>query len=740
MKWYMGVSTSRSSKTGHDDRHRRYPDRIMHPTPLGFDVVLSLSREYLAPHCSTTIHSKPLKGSNAFDRTADSSRVGLASGVPEAASTLSSAISSQLISTLTFTTDTTFYSSTSHTTAILASNVRNSPPSLYNSPVIRDRESTFDDSPVSTPPPPSHRTTSAPRSAKVDAFGPLFSQQHPFQDTLFGGGASSEELIFLGDDDFGSFDSFDPHIPLPAPPRSQPTMAAAASPIDIATPRNSPPVTQTSNLTSQLQSAGAQQYQQNGHRNNYNDTRRGSEFKPESLGYGHSMSNSRPIAVGERQRRGSNQPGNSFMQGMSWGGMSIGSFIRDDIMMGTSPFNFQSPSFHSSSYLPKMEANFMRDYVCCGITLDSMHELLQHYEEAHAGVPNQTMGRTPRDQQAYNEARPQDNVNAAALMQQQQQHQTNGQGSVQPTGLTHPMQSNTDMDDLDAMEMDEAPAVQPVHNFQPQPQFGRQQPRTPTLNTSLASGFQNSQMSTPTTPQPNQSFGLQHNPTVSSVNTPTFGQTVMDSVPTSPSDFSGVDTPRASQGEGFDYSGLGMNPNDFGTIDDPAKRLLSKQGFGNINQMQNQSDIAKRIRESQISAGMDPAAFNFGSDEIKPFRCPVIGCEKAYKNQNGLKYHKQHGHQNQQLKENPDGTFSIVDPATSIPYPGTIGMEKEKPYRCEVCGKRYKNLNGLKYHRQHSPPCNPDLKINPAMNMSNNLNGMNVNVAGAGLVGDGMGM
>jgi len=35
-------------------------------------------------------------------------------------------------------------------------------------------------------------------------------------------------------------------------------------------------------------------------------------------------------------------------------------------------------------------------------------------------------------------------------------------------------------------------------------------------------------------------------------------------------------------------------------------------------------------------------------------------------------------------------------------------MEKEKPYRCDVCGKRYKNLNGLKYHRNHSPPCNPE--------------------------------
>ena len=74
-----------------------------------------------------------------------------------------------------------------------------------------------------------------------------------------------------------------------------------------------------------------------------------------------------------------------------------------------------------------------------------------------------------------------------------------------------------------------------------------------------------------------------------------------------------------------------------------------------------------------------------------------------------------------------------------MPYPGTVGMEKEKPYRCETCGKRYKNLNGLKYHRAHSPPCNPELKLN-AMNLAGlapNLQGMNVNVAGAGLAGMG---
>lgn len=66
-------------------------------------------------------------------------------------------------------------------------------------------------------------------------------------------------------------------------------------------------------------------------------------------------------------------------------------------------------------------------------------------------------------------------------------------------------------------------------------------------------------------------------------------------------------------------------------------------------------------------------------------------------------------------------------------------MEKEKPYRCEVCGKRYKNLNGLKYHRAHSPPCNPELQTNK-MGLGG-LQGINpnANIAGAGLVGFGDG-
>lgn len=174
-------------------------------------------------------------------------------------------------------------------------------------------------------------------------------------------------------------------------------------------------------------------------------------------------------------------------------------------------------------------------------------------------------------------------------------------------------------------------------------------------------------------------------------------------------------------------------------INDPAKALFSEHGglntqrfaqfsfMNGANMLSN--DSSRKLQAQQFDPTL-ASKIRSGGEEERPFKCPVIGCEKAYKNANGLRYHEkvilfnsfnflyallisfQHGHATQKLKENGDGTFSIVDPSTSEPYPGTVGMEKEKPYRCEVCGKRYKNLNGLKYHRNHSPPCNPDFNFN----------------------------
>ncbi|XP_072929326.1 juxtaposed with another zinc finger protein 1 [Epargyreus clarus] len=69
----------------------------------------------------------------------------------------------------------------------------------------------------------------------------------------------------------------------------------------------------------------------------------------------------------------------------------------------------------------------------------------------------------------------------------------------------------------------------------------------------------------------------------------------------------------------------------------------------------------------------------------KPFACPVPGCKKRYKNVNGIKYHSKNGHKK-------DGKI-------------------KKAYKCQ-CGKSYKTAQGLKSHSitQHisnAPPPAP---------------------------------
>jgi transcription factor SFP1 len=443
----------------------------------------------------------------------------------------------------------------------------------------------------------------------------------------------------------------------------------------------------------------------------------------------------------------------------------------------------------------------MRDFACCGQTLPTLHDLLQHYEESHAQQTPQSLRGSSAAQRARENSTPSSKaalaIQAATAVHQQSQQQNlqepRPQNLQMPQNLnmggiqqqlrqqqsqpSTPVQKNVqpvvdDMDGVEDMEMDDAigpmdqaPDTPIQQNHQPvqaaqQSLFG-QQPR-PTLNLNSSglqhSGLRTSQPATPAT----SGFGFQNNPTVSSVNTPTLSAQPIQQQQTFSPDTSVPGTPAGEMEDDFSNMpmnmGMGMGNmgglnmanmnfnyggfagNDLGLdlcIDEPAKRLYSPNGgFQNQRALQQQfaqfglgqgqygNNNTEAMREAfrqqqQLMAlnGMTnqqaAVAMMMAGEEHKPFRCPVIGCEKAYKNQNGLKYvshvtksgqiltceryHKTHGHQTQQLHENGDGTFSIVNPETSAPYPGTLGMEKEKPYKCEVCGKRYKNLNGLKY-------------------------------------------
>lgn len=347
----------------------------------------------------------------------------------------------------------------------------------------------------------------------------------------------------------------------------------------------------------------------------------------------------------------------------------------------------QSPSFHSSSYLPKMEANFLRDYECCGIKLDSLHELLQHFEENHSGASTQITHRASSSSQggrkaSFGERREQlfsqlGQVQGGFNAPQRQQPPTSG-GSL---GFNKTQLSTVqDMDTLEDMEMDE-PAT-PLANVSQPAQQQPQQYTSPNLGlTSLDTPLANTinaqqafRQSAPTTPATTQPFSLFNNPTVSSVNTPALSTQSMQqahnrttpdsSVPGTPGEidpnfmqnYNMLMAANSGQMMPDDFNlgsgiGFGLSNYDDMTIDEPAKRLFSNKQ-NSLSQQQLQyamkngqipvdSEFAKRMREQQLLSGGGGPVVGFPEPEVKPFRCPVIGCEKAYKNQNGLKYHKQ---------------------------------------------------------------------------------------------------
>lgn len=394
------------------------------------------------------------------------------------------------------------------------------------------------------------------------------------------------------------------------------------------------------------------------------------------------------------------------------------------IMEGSSPFPYQSPSYHSSSYLPKLEANFMKDFRCCGLVLPSTHELLQHYEEHHAQqIP--ASRKTSAQPSTGAESRKPSTGNPAAVMQangdQQgqtdprtspEQSSTAAQQSTAPSAARNTPQSaedypfelastqfpaGQDMDSLQDMEMDMDDGTTTSSNDQQQPQyagpcqprmtqrfqFGQPSPKVPPLELNTLNmgnhlqqhqGLRNSTPTTPVAAGRNAQY-YQNNPTVSSVNTPTlsahprqqtqqYAPTPDSSAPGTPgeldNDFVGNYGNMNMGNQSFmqnQYNGLG-GYYDMGNghdmlelcIDEPAKRLFQVNGgqkpakqtasssqLGDGQYSEN-SELARTIREQQRMAGVPDPQLDGGVP--KPFHCPVIGCEKAYKNQNGLKYHK----------------------------------------------------------------------------------------------------
>lgn len=362
------------------------------------------------------------------------------------------------------------------------------------------------------------------------------------------------------------------------------------------------------------------------------------------------------------------------------------------IMTGTSPFQaYQSPSFHSSSYLPKLEAQFFKDFSCCDVTLPSLHELLKHYEECHASQQMAPLGIDSNDGH--------DNTRPPPTHQQQSNgnhHDLVGQVS-RGAGVTSPISG---MGGLGLSMRQQQLAASQQRHFQQHVQqqrrpYGQREGDEGDLNDTEAAGemdMDGEDLTPP--PSQHQSHTPRHSQpqplrlsapgtpshVLSSVNTPIMPHASLElprhpislvhntfspdsSVPGTPSAMEHPEFAFPHHLQGYPPSlqqqqpqqqpqqpqqqqGLGSE-NMFGDlcIDEPAKRLYTPGGYGiTAAQMQH---LKYSMGGMQGNQNNNPPGrvggvqgLPMGGVEDKPFKCPVIGCEKAYKNQNGLKYHK----------------------------------------------------------------------------------------------------
>lgn len=329
-----------------------------------------------------------------------------------------------------------------------------------------------------------------------------------------------------------------------------------------------------------------------------------------------------------------------------------------------------------------MEAEYLRDFVCCDLKLDTMHDLLRHYETVHtaangqgnrngSGVrmphrlsvssrPSFSMGSSRPDSQGFqaqgqmsfgqpNRIAGTNGASGMGFGNMPGGRQSMGMDSKQPP--LNALQSNDDMDAVGDMEMDDAVGMMEMDDSshrtiqQTRQMFGQQRPQLQLNSSGLPQALRTSQPPTPGA----SGFGYQNNPTVSSVNTPTLttNQSSLGGTPDGVMDTSALDFMDLNSAVG----NLNSPALSEYFIQDPAKRLYSPNGTSANQQRALQQQMAQfGLDQSQFPNITDPThlaalqraianpeTFTMPPEEDKPFKCPVIGCEKAYKNQNGLK-------------------------------------------------------------------------------------------------------
>lgn len=302
-------------------------------------------------------------------------------------------------------------------------------------------------------------------------------------------------------------------------------------------------------------------------------------------------------------------------------------------------------------YLPDLELKYCKDYSCCGLNLPSLHDLLNHYEKNHINnlLNNQSINTFLKNQSIFHNFENSLHLNTIDDFFIDNHYDTNDiLNEAKKLINKNSIHSDLDLDALDEVDLKVMAELGNLsdHDVDENDQDNNNQQ------------------------QPNNNNN---------------------------------DDDDDNQ-ENHEDKNINQDDSDEEEEEDEEEQQQDKIMDIPLISSDDQPLLKKRkINIKTVGIPAEPF-FKKQSSSLndKPFKCPVIGCDKDYKNQNGLKYHRLHGHEGQKLVENPDGTFSVINPVTNLPFNENVEFELDKPYRCDDCGKRYRNLNGLKYHKTHS--------------------------------------
>ncbi|CDO68516.1 hypothetical protein BN946_scf184998.g13 [Trametes cinnabarina] len=474
--------------------------------------------------------------------------------------------------------------------------------------------------------------------------------------------------------------------------------------------------------------------------------------------------------------------GSRFYPGMSPGQL-LGPLDPNDFKFGKMSSSIESDrgSIVNALQVFDRQDELARDYTCCGLNLNDLHALVDHFEECHVVVLDPYAPQQPLPQTSATST-----LSSASQAVASYFPDSNGVPSGSNQQSTHPQHSISyqgfDPEDME-MDMDQNPSA---------PSSGAPSPPDTPISTPLSSypSYSHSALPSPALAHPSQPASP-----ISAFDTTTvlpsrahhvsgFRTSVAGSAGASAaraedafnayagySDYSSLLPGAAPLGGGANamfmqqqnqLSNMTLGPlNANGTQascaptalllssaantpdSTPASSRVASPTPGGQTTYRNVAPSGSQNAQASSSAASSSTAASSSSNASstarasttlsrpasslllsKPFRCPKPNCNKSYKQANGLKYHMTHGSCNfappkdlehlQELlaskrseKAAKQGENNEAEVTLSDAELREVEKEAERrlrPYACGVgdCQRRYKNMNGLRYHYQHS--------------------------------------